>query len=294
MSPHDPRDAASLLPPALIILSLRLQVYKSYTHVPTYVCNMPRYLKFLWSCIIANGGTFHRREIESIFQAVEMVPNVALVVNCLGLGAAGVAGDEDEAAMVPGRGVLVYVLSDAVDAAYEDIDRPDQQLTYVVPQEGGVVACGGTSDDGDGDLVGRPEEFTAVLNRCREMLPALRTAPVIGQWVGLRPKRRGGIRLERSPSRYCRNRKAGVGVDILSNYGHGGSGIALSWGCAGRVAELAAESAARAGLGLDHATLQPGVGSSIPPPPATIAALSPATQAQLQRAHAAMARRAKL
>jgi D-amino-acid oxidase len=53
-------------------------------------------------------------------------------------------------------------------------------------------------------------------------VPALRTATVLSQRVGLRPAR-ATVRVEtvREPER-----------TVVHNYGHGGSGITLSWGCA--------------------------------------------------------------
>jgi D-amino-acid oxidase len=53
-------------------------------------------------------------------------------------------------------------------------------------------------------------------------------AKVIGHLVGLRP-RRPAVRLELER----RDGKA-----IIHNYGHGGAGISLSWGCAQEVVEL--------------------------------------------------------
>ncbi len=46
--------------------------------------------------------------------------------------------------------------------------------------------------------------------------------------VGLRPFREGGVRLQIEP-----------GGRIVHNYGHGGAGVTLSWGCADEVADLA-------------------------------------------------------
>ena len=44
--------------------------------------------------------------------------------------------------------------------------------------------------------------------------------------VGLRPLRPANVRLERE-----------TGTRIIHNYGHGGSGVTFSWGCAEEVAE---------------------------------------------------------
>ena len=56
------------------------------------------------------------------------------------------------------------------------------------------------------------------------------TDRVIRTVVGLRPFRASGFRLE--SARYGRNH-------VVHNYGHGGAGVTLSWGCAERAAEMA-------------------------------------------------------
>ncbi len=60
------------------------------------------------------------------------------------------------------------------------------------------------------------------------MAPGAREAKIIGHIVGLRPGR-DAVRLEAEPM--------GEGL-VVHNYGHGGAGITLSWGCAEEVAEL--------------------------------------------------------
>jgi D-amino-acid oxidase len=52
--------------------------------------------------------------------------------------------------------------------------------------------------------------------------------------VGLRPERGAGVRLEREPR--------GEGFAVIHNYGHGGAGFTVSWGCADEVCGLAAPS----------------------------------------------------
>jgi len=54
---------------------------------------------------------------------------------------------------------------------------------------------------------------------------------VLTERVGLRPFRRSGVRLERDQLR--------DGRMVIHNYGHGGSGFTLSWGCAREVVDLA-------------------------------------------------------
>ena len=51
--------------------------------------------------------------------------------------------------------------------------------------------------------------------------------------AGLRPTRAGGVRLEMEVIR-----DAGDEIKVVHNYGHGGSGITLSWGCANEAVDL--------------------------------------------------------
>lgn len=51
--------------------------------------------------------------------------------------------------------------------------------------------------------------------------------------VGMRPHRTGGVRLERDTA------PDATGKILIHNYGHGGAGITLGWGCADRVTEIA-------------------------------------------------------
>lgn len=57
-------------------------------------------------------------------------------------------------------------------------------------------------------------------------------AEVLSAWAGLRPARQSGVRLEVE--------QLPGGRLLVHNYGHGGSGHTLHWGCAGHVAELIA------------------------------------------------------
>jgi D-amino-acid oxidase len=56
----------------------------------------------------------------------------------------------------------------------------------------------------------------------------------VAKRVGLRPFRKSGVRLERARLRDSRT--------IIHNYGHGGSGFTLSWGCAEEVVQLGTAS----------------------------------------------------
>jgi len=53
---------------------------------------------------------------------------------------------------------------------------------------------------------------------------------VLAERVGVRPFRKSGVRVQRAQLR--------DGRTVVHNYGHGGAGFTLSWGCAAEVLQL--------------------------------------------------------
>jgi D-amino-acid oxidase len=144
------------------------------------------------------------------------------VVNCSGLAARDLV---DDPALHSIRGQVVHVAAPAGTPCVCDEDS----LTYVLPRAD-VCIVGGTHASGDEDTTVRPEETAAILARATRLVPALAGAPVIGARAGLRPGRHGGPRVEREGR-------------VVHCYGHGGSGLTLSWGCAAEVVALLSDEA---------------------------------------------------
>ena len=203
---------------------------------------MPRYLSWLRTAGEARGLVVREGidlpDLPSAFEHLEERPG--LLVNTLGLSNREVLKD---AACYPTRGVLVYLQTGlgSVPDVYFDEEAP--LPTYVIPQgTDGIVACGGAVEPNEGSLEVTEEQAAAIVARCREMVPALREPEVqiIGQWAGLRPSRVGGMRVELDA------RESVHGVNVVHNYGHGGSGVICSWGCAQEVAALSLRAAEEA------------------------------------------------
>ncbi|CNU91652.1 D-amino acid oxidase [Mycobacterium tuberculosis] len=90
------------------------------------------------------------------------------------------------------------------------------------------VVCGGISIPGRWDPTPEPEITERILQRCRRIQPRLAEAAVIETITGLRPDR-PSVRVEAEP----------IGRALcIHNYGHGGDGVTLSWGCAREVVNL--------------------------------------------------------
>jgi D-amino-acid oxidase len=73
------------------------------------------------------------------------------------------------------------------------------------------------------------------MDRCIEVVPELAGAEMLQHHVGLRPSRPGGVRLEVDA-------EGPKGTEVIHNYGHGGAGVTLSWGCGEEVVGLMEKS----------------------------------------------------
>jgi D-amino-acid oxidase len=188
------------------------------------VADMSVYLPYLAARLASAGGTITRAALSGLPRGADVV------VNATGLAARSLTGDPT---LVPVRGQVVRLVGVSVERVWLDDGEPTgddapQAPTYVVPREHEVVV-GGTAEAGQWDTTADPQVTAHILERAARMVPELRSARVIGHRVGLRPSR-PAVRLERevrpgaSPVVHC--------------YGHGGSGVTLSWGCALEVAEL--------------------------------------------------------
>lgn len=186
------------------------------------------YLPFLQAQLKAAGIEVRTRHLRSVDELRSAGP---LVVNCTGLGAGQLFGDDQ---VFPIRGQLVRVSNPGLERVLLDEHEPGR-IAYVVPR-GDDCVLGGTASERDDDLDVRPQETEEVLKRCSALAPELRTAKRLADVVGLRPGRRE-VRLESEmlPS----------GIQVVHNYGHGGAGVTLSWGCAQEVATHVAAATER-------------------------------------------------
>lgn len=185
------------------------------------VVEMPLYLAYLERRVLRAGVRVTERPLDALDDALAVCP---LVVNCTGLGARALANDAD---LHPIRGQVVRVEKCGIERFLLDDYNP-RGLTYVVPRSNDCV-LGGTAEDGVERLEPDDAVTRAIVARCAEHEPRLAHARVLGVAVGLRPGR-ASVRLE------CEARARGL---VVHDYGHGGAGVTLSWGCASEVLRLA-------------------------------------------------------
>lgn len=188
--------------------------------VDGFIIEPPRYLRWLRHRLSDQG-------IEITIGAIERLDEVGgdLVVNCSGLGARELAADDS---MHPIRGQVVAVRNPGIIDGVRDESDPDR-ITYVYPRAEEIV-LGGTRQAGADDLTEDPATTERVLADTATLDPRLADAEVIEVRVGLRPGR-PEVRVEAATT--------DDGRPLVHNYGHGGAGFILSWGCALDVVGLA-------------------------------------------------------
>jgi D-amino-acid oxidase len=179
--------------------------------------DMPTYLAYLQRRLAAAGTTV---EITSVNTLDEVTPLASVVVNCTGLGARSLVHDDELGAT---RGQLVVVRNPGIDHFFQD-HAEGEDLTYFLPHADHVV-LGGSAIPEFYNEHPDPTIAAAIIDRCANIEPKLRHAAVIEHRVGLRPTR-PEVRVERDEA---------IQRPVIHNYGHGGSGLTLSWGCAQEV-----------------------------------------------------------
>ncbi|MFL6163350.1 MAG: FAD-dependent oxidoreductase [Jatrophihabitantaceae bacterium] len=184
------------------------------------IVDMPRYLDYLTRRLAAAGGELEIRPVSGL---AELADEASVVVNCTGVGAHRLVGDEQ---VKPVRGQHVIVRNPGLTEFFYE-QGPGPMITNFLPH-GERLVLGGTINRGDARLAPDAEQQAKILRRCAEVEPRLAGAEVLGVEVGLRPGR-PRIRLEEERLN---------GLRVIHNYGHGGVGVGMSWGCARAVQDL--------------------------------------------------------
>ena len=193
-----------------------------------YIMNVPLvetqlYLDFLLNRFKSLKGKTTVRKISDI---AEFENQKGVVINCTGLNSRELVNNQ---LLYPIHGQIVKaevqpkINCIAADFAYEETE---DKLAYVIPRNDCLV-LGGTAIKGKEDTNPDPGFTKGIIERCKEIEPNLKDIKIISVEVGLRPGR-PEIRIEREKN-------------ITHNYGHGGAGFTVSWGCAMEVKRLIKE-----------------------------------------------------
>ncbi|EHK25449.1 uncharacterized protein TRIVIDRAFT_79305 [Trichoderma virens Gv29-8] len=197
----------------------------------TWCVNPMVYCSFLLRRFHILGGKAINMELRTPNEAF-LIKDVDLVVNCSGQG----FNDPD---VFPTRGQTCLV-ANPCDATVTR-QNADGSWTFCVPRNfhGGTV-IGGTKEPDNWDPEPSPETRARLLSAFAATYPPIvADGPLqpLGDIVGRRPTRRGGIRLEREeihPEKIIGVKGQGV-RRVVHAYGLGGRGFELSWGVAEEV-----------------------------------------------------------
>jgi D-amino-acid oxidase len=215
-------------------------VRDAYSHL-TPLVDTDVYMKWLLGEVRGLGGRVIQHKIVGRLREQEKELKrhfeADAIVNCAGLGSAEIANEP----MFPLRGALIRIHNDgkrfpritqAHCVAHEG-HASEPGFIFIVPRGHDMLVLGGIAEPDEWSLdIGfdNHEPIRKMYQRCIDFLPILKNAEIDATEpvrVGLRPFRRQSVRLDRE-----------TGTDIIHNYGHGGSGVTLSWGCALEVVEM--------------------------------------------------------
>lgn len=198
--------------------------FKGGYRFQTVIIETNKYLPYLMRHFQSLGGTIVQREIASTDEATAESP---VVFNCTGLGSRSLLNDKE---MFPVRGQVIRAGKTTSPIAYLD-DEEDTSgvFAYIVPRSEDTI-LGGTASSGIWDLDPDAQTAASILRRCEAMNPEVNDLIIYEHKVGLRPGRTS-VRLE--------SQKLSGSKLLIHNYGHGGAGVTLSWGCAEEAVALA-------------------------------------------------------
>ncbi len=198
-----------------------LESFKSGFSLRVPLTDTMIYLDYLAARFLKAGGKIHANVRFENLEEVD--PEFDLVVDCAGIGARELARDAD---LEPHRGQVAIVPK--IDGLSCAIVCDDAPLMYAIPRTNDCV-FGGTNEVSD-NLAPDPATTQQIVAECSRVLK-IEKPPVLAARVGLRPFRKSGVRVERDRLR--------DGRTVIHNYGHGGAGFTLSWGCAREVLDIA-------------------------------------------------------
>jgi glycine/D-amino acid oxidase-like deaminating enzyme len=198
-------------------------------------------MKFLMQLVADKGANFHTRTIEDDLLDIEeellWTYKADIIINSVGLAHKTAADDSS----FPVRGALLRVINDGssfpkienatIISAETKSGQIHQGMAFVVPRSDNILVLGSIEQPNETELslTLESDAVKQIRRRCEDLLPVLRNAKLDPDYPlaqGLRPYRRGGVRLEQE----TRKRADGGHSRVVHCYGHGGGGWSISFG----------------------------------------------------------------
>jgi glycine/D-amino acid oxidase-like deaminating enzyme len=217
--------------------------------------NVPMYLNYLLQTARSRGVIDIRATLphcstfsETLQAAADVVkshfsqlgsaesPQISAFVNSTGISALKLVPDPD---IYPIRGQTITVAGEAsqittVDGFPSDPTPSSTPIMYILPRpHSNTTILGGTKGIGDWNAEPDPQTTEEILRRAKDWAPELLNKngefEVLSVQVGLRPGRKGGVRVE------IENLDE---IVVCHAYGHAGAGYQNSIGSANKVVRL--------------------------------------------------------
>ena len=189
----------------------------------TFVVDVTKYLPWLLQKFRKSGGLLVQQKVHRLGDL-----DYDIVINCCGLGAKELANDPS---VYPVRGHMVAVWAPWIKHIRQIRELDLSHVAYVFPR-GNEVILGGTAEPNVWSTEPDPHIVDSVYHKCLELCPQLKGARILRSWACLRPVR-DTVRVEID--------EGIVSPVVIHNYGHGGQGYQLSWGCAKEVVKFVTE-----------------------------------------------------
>ena len=208
-----------------------------------FVADMPVYLRWLQALVVDRGARLVHYKAESLASVISLnqCQQAKVLFNCTALGSLALSEVHDENLYGLRGQTIELTRPPELNFGMEDahfVGPNEEECVYIIPRHATCIV-GGTfnvhcTSEVDEDATER------ILQRASKLVPSLRKSTVVKIHVGIRPKRHGGPRVELVENL--------LRIPVVHNYGHGGSGLTLSWGTALESSQLAQKFLPKASL----------------------------------------------